>query len=397
MRFFIKFYSMHLIVLTILYYLSNNSLLYCQQDSVYFSIPTNLTGKKGDTLTVPLYIDKRNGTVGSFDVTINFKNSLLTYLSYTNGPIVPPTWMVDVNGNNSSGRVTIGTFAQPPFFSLGSFGVAIFLKFKINQTAVNNDTSRLTLYGLAATDSLANIRFVKGFNGLFTVIDPPVIFSIPTTLSGSIKDTILIPLNINPNNGTVGSFDATFVFKKTLLTYIDYSKGPTMPEPWMIDVNGNNSIGKVTIGAFAQSPYYSLIGSGTAVYLKFLVNQNALNGDTTNLVLSGLAATDTIANIRNTQGNNGLFTVKIIPASPQLITPQNNSNCQPNTILFKWNKISEALMYRLQVATDSVFSGLNIIFNDSTLVDTLKFKWYKPMVGSMEFYNINTFEFTFVG
>lgn len=60
----------------------------------------------------------------------------------------------------------------------------------------------------------------------------------------------------------------------------------------------------------------------------------------------------------------------IFVATPNLISPPNNSLNQPINITLSWTKNSQAIRYGLEVATDSLFN--NKIFSDSTLVDTFK-------------------------
>lgn len=57
-------------------------------------------------------------------------------------------------------------------------------------------------------------------------------------------------------------------------------------------------------------------------------------------------------------------------ATPNPIYPPNSSLNQPVNITLKWNKISQATNYGLEVVTDSLF--LNKIFSDTTLTDTFK-------------------------
>ncbi|MCX8056968.1 MAG: Omp28-related outer membrane protein [Ignavibacteria bacterium] len=57
-------------------------------------------------------------------------------------------------------------------------------------------------------------------------------------------------------------------------------------------------------------------------------------------------------------------------ASPNLVFPPNNALNQPINITLRWNKISQATNYGLEVATDSLFT--NKIFSDTTLVDTFR-------------------------
>ncbi len=60
----------------------------------------------------------------------------------------------------------------------------------------------------------------------------------------------------------------------------------------------------------------------------------------------------------------------IVPLSPSLINPLNNSVNQPLTINFRWTKLQIALKYKFLLSTDSLFT--NVIINDSLLTDTLR-------------------------
>ncbi|MHC1738937.1 MAG: T9SS type A sorting domain-containing protein [Ignavibacteriaceae bacterium] len=57
-----------------------------------------------------------------------------------------------------------------------------------------------------------------------------------------------------------------------------------------------------------------------------------------------------------------------LPAAPVLAAPFNNSYDQPVVMQFKWNRVTTAVTYRLQVATDQNFSS--IVYNDSTITDS---------------------------
>lgn len=59
---------------------------------------------------------------------------------------------------------------------------------------------------------------------------------------------------------------------------------------------------------------------------------------------------------------NGMLSV------PQLISPANNSTNNDLSLTCRWNKITNATSYRIQVATDSLFN--TIIKNDSVFADT---------------------------
>ena len=62
-------------------------------------------------------------------------------------------------------------------------------------------------------------------------------------------------------------------------------------------------------------------------------------------------------------------TIVSVPASPMLIQPVNNAAGQPVSIQLKWNAVSPASSYGVQVSTDSTFAG-SIIYGQSGLTST---------------------------
>ena len=63
-------------------------------------------------------------------------------------------------------------------------------------------------------------------------------------------------------------------------------------------------------------------------------------------------------------------TIITAPAPPLLVSPANNAIGQNLSLTLVWNKSSTATNYRVQVATDSLFTSL--IVNDSTLIDSTR-------------------------
>ena len=57
--------------------------------------------------------------------------------------------------------------------------------------------------------------------------------------------------------------------------------------------------------------------------------------------------------------------------SPVLVSPVDNAANQPNNLTLRWNKVSTAIAYWLQLSTSSGFGG-GFVVNDSTLTDTAK-------------------------
>ncbi|MGE5314472.1 MAG: FlgD immunoglobulin-like domain containing protein [Acidobacteriota bacterium] len=137
----------------------------------------------------------------------------------------------------------------------------------------------------------------------------PVQFSVPRLMSASIGDTLDVPVMLNANRNPLGSFDATVRFNNRLLKYAGrYTRSQTLAgfAGWDVDVYGSNSEGRVSIGAadFEQS-FKPVSGSGPVVTLKFIVTGSDKWIDSSDIVLTNLSATDTVALNLSVAGVNG--------------------------------------------------------------------------------------------
>jgi len=170
--------------------------LFCAGQSgaqpIRFSLPVDMRGIAGDTVTIPLHLDPNGKAVGSFDATVEFQNTLLTYTGFTVGPILPANdnWFVDATGNNASGIIAVGAFS---FGRVRGFGTAVFLKFVVNTATAGGDTARLSLRRLAATDTNAVSLPVEGRAGKFTV-KPIIAGRIRSAAEASLAGVILAGL-----------------------------------------------------------------------------------------------------------------------------------------------------------------------------------------------------------
>ncbi len=539
---------------------------------VVFSVPTNLQGGPGTTVSVPLIINPKGNDVGSFGVRLSFNNNILTYAgNYSQGPIVPGGWNINVNDSSSKGWVQIGALLFSGNTGITSSGTVLYLSFNVNPNASVGSTDSLIANNqsyLSASDTGANSLPVTATNGFFTVsqqtaqisgqlvyfsgdkalpgdtvtlfvndsptlsaqisgadgsfgfasvplgssdslfaerisgnypfattitptdallafqgrdggpkaltgyqelaadvtgdgkVNPtdalailkraigsfssfekygvsdwifvnssfpissgnwysaptyrvysnlsgnqssqgfvgiirgdvagsfgkssgsnaiasdlaksaasasnmmalkgtrssnlmmsqynnghkevasnsPVVFSIPINLSAQIGDTARVPININPDSNSVGSFGATLVFNNQLLSFDSLENGETDPtsDDWAIDANGNNSAGSVNVGAFNMAtPTKPLRGSGAVAYLVFTVNESANVGDTTALELTNLSAADTGAVPLPVTGTNGKLTV--LPRQPISLSLPVINGASGDTVLFPLN------------------------------------------------------------
>jgi len=76
---------------------------------------------------------------------------------------------------------------------------------------------------------------------------------------------------------------------------------------------------------------------------------------------------------KNVAGTGAYSTISVfttivpIPVTPSLGTPANNAVRQPMTITLTWAEVPYAVKYRLQVATDSLFTVVSVFLDDTTL------------------------------
>lgn len=173
---------------------------------VRFSLPNNAAGTAGETVTIHLQLDPANHAIGSFDATVEFKNTLLAYTGFAAGPTLTTdgSWLVDVNGNNASGTITVGAFSFAP---VRGPGAAVLLQFTINATAAGGDTAPLSLRRLAATDTNVTALPVEGAGGKFTI--KPAIFGRIRNAAGTpISGVTLSGLPGNPTTDEQGYYRA---------------------------------------------------------------------------------------------------------------------------------------------------------------------------------------------
>jgi len=152
----------------------------------------------------------------------------------------------------------------------------------------------------------------------FAVVSGAVVqFSVPLDLRGGPGDTVEIPLKINPNGRRLTSFDAKLSFDPGILSYLKkFSPGPILSADWYVEANITADLAAVDIGAYTtNSP---LTQTGTAVILRFRVNETAVSGTVVPLMLSQLASTNPYLSPLPNAGTHGLFTVQPATISGRL-------------------------------------------------------------------------------
>jgi len=157
------------------------------------------------------------------------------------------------------------------------------------------------------TDSKANIEF---------------------TVSKNIKaqpgDTVLIPLNVNLHGQTLGSFNSSIQIDKAKLTYTGkYNGGTAVPwdAGWVVSTNYDKN-GVLNVGATDLSGALDPITKdGTLIVFKYVVNSQLLYGDTSQVGISDIYASD-----------SKLVKVNVVPQNGKVLISNITSVGQENNI-----------------------------------------------------------------
>ena len=182
---------------------------------VTISIPTDLGGQPGDTVEVPVSLDLGGNSVAALGAALKATNGLLSYVDYTQGPIVPGAIFSVSSPAPDSVRIAFADFGGGP---ITQNGVLATLRFEIDPTASPGATAALNFNELSATDPGFNSLTINGVSGLVTVPtnQPPLLTALTnqsmnegTTLDVPVSatDPDLDPLSLNVNNlPTFGQF-----------------------------------------------------------------------------------------------------------------------------------------------------------------------------------------------
>jgi hypothetical protein len=151
--------------------------------------------------------------------------------------------------------------------------------------------------------------------------EPGVTYSVPSVMNALPGDTVYIPLSLKLNGKLVGAFNASLILDNNLLIYTGhYTEGNIIPQAngWIVSTHFNE--GKLNIGATDFSGTLDPINQdGNIAVFEFIVNENAGLGDSCELNLSFVSASDSKLNVLPVNSSHGTFTVSF-PAST------NNSN-----------------------------------------------------------------------
>jgi hypothetical protein len=222
-----------------------------------------------------------------------------------------------------------------------------------------NTVDRVTSYGLQiSTDSTFKSSVFYSKSGLT---------SASQLIDGLLNNTVYY-WRVNATNiGGTSSWSTVCKFSTTLLS-------PTQVSPV------NNANDQATTLAFSwttvsSATSYSLqVGTDSSFSTSLAFSQSGLTA--TSQSVSSLA-NNTVYYWRVSATNSGgtsewsnafkFSTIIAAPASPQLTQPANNASGQAASVSLKWNTVTTAATYSLQVGIDSLFTTGTIIYSQSDL------------------------------
>ena len=170
-----------------------------------------------------------------------------------------------------------------------------------------------------------NVKFSKTSSpNQITDSQSNIEFAVSKNIQAQPGDTVLIPLNVNLHGQTLGSFNSSIQIDKSKLTYTGkYNGGTSVPwdAGWVVSTNYDKN-GVLNVGATDLSGVLDPITKdGTLIVFKYVVNRQLSYGDTSQVAISDIYAS-----------NSQLSKVNVIPQNGKVIISNITSVGQENNI-----------------------------------------------------------------
>ncbi|XWN38427.1 MAG: T9SS type A sorting domain-containing protein [Balneola sp.] len=261
-----------------------------------------------DTLYYPVFtenVENSNSSIISAELLFTYTDSQLNYLGYSSTGAETEGWSFAENQISDNQVKLVGGGAN----AVSSSGELIYLIFKAD-TSVNSDrTSFLTLNEVLLNEGSPNV--LKSNGQIFISTKP------------------LTPDLISPTNGEQNL---------SLNTILDWSNA-VGAESYDVQLS--------TVSNFSST----LID--TSDVLTHQINVNELTGSTTYFWRVRSVNSSGMSNWSQTWS---FRTQDPIPESPALTSPSDNATDQPLTTIVRWNSVTYASNYRVELSSDSLFS-----------------------------------------
>lgn len=238
----------------------------------------------------------------------------------------------------------------------------------------------ITLGGSTSTQvstSVVNTRIVSIFNGQLIVSSSSGAFlgiskvgnGLPTGSGETITNTINT-LSGSSSYGFVYNSDTTvcYIADDRALPNGGVQKWTNSGGVWTLAYTLNTGLTKGCRGLTV-----SFAGANPVIYA--VMDSTVSNKVLTVADIGSSSAFSTVITAGTNQLIRGIAFTPVAPpppapAAPTLVSPANNSTGNLTSLTLVWNKPSNATGYRVQLATDSLFT--NLVVNDSTLTDSLR-------------------------
>jgi len=248
----------------------------------------------------------------------------------------------------------------------------------------------------------ASMNKISAFTNSPQDVASTVEFSVPENLNVLPGDTIELPLNVKLNGKTIGAFNASLQLDKDFLTYAgEFTQGAATPDNkgWMISAYFAPG-GKFNIGAADFSDVMSPINSdGSVAIFKFIVNEKAIIGDTSQVAFSGFSVSDSKLNNLPVTGVSGKITVAGVSSVKNNSVQYNYNLAQNYPNPFNPTTTIEYSIKKQSFVNIEIYNAIGqritTLFNGIREAGSYKLNWNaKDFASGIYFYRIKAGDFT---
>jgi hypothetical protein len=240
-------------------------------------------------------------------------------------------------------------------------------------TGTTNQPVSLTLTWGSVTGA-ATYRVQVATDSLFAnvVVDDSTLMTGSKQVSGLLNSTKYYWRVSAKNASGTSSYSTVFNFT----TIVAVAGTPVLQTPATGATNQPVSL-TLTWGSMTGAATYRVQVATDNLFTALVVDDSTLT--TNSKSISGLLNSTKYywrVSAKNTGGTsnystvNNFTTIIAVPGAPVLQTPATGATNQPATLTLTWNSVTGAATYRVQVATDNLFTAL--VVDDSTLTTTSK-------------------------
>ena len=164
------FHLFRWVVLPAVFLVSSFQVVLVQPPTVTLSVSQTLQGAAGDTVEVPVMLDRGGNDIAALGAAIKATNNLLAFIDFATGPIIPgPLFNVNAPTLDS---VRVGFF-DAGGGPIAQDGLLVTLRFYIDSNAVVGSISQLHFSELSASDPNFLNLTVVGSSGILAILPQP--------------------------------------------------------------------------------------------------------------------------------------------------------------------------------------------------------------------------------